>query len=649
MSDSGVSSAGRHHDLASFNYSSYSPDDLQAMEGLRSLQFFREQIEICAPKQNIPDATTQGKGQVQKALSASSSVPSASSTESIILAHSLLGNASTTNPEFYTVTNPTTLSTTTAFAPINKLAAQTPTFVANEHEDVQAAIIFMQISRNPRNSDLTASNTEAEPEVSTSTSSAPGSDHTNTLSRTPLPTLAAGPVDYQQQSKSKKAKTSSSSSSIASLSSVSGARFGVLPAIYNYSIKSKDNVVRQATADCWKGELIPEANFGKNHRDDEIWTRLLRKLGLTPEEFPAIKVKGMMEQPGTAGKPNGKPPNWNYLTYTLIAISPQGRLKQNTIYNLCLAWCPRIAPNNNTCRHGLCTSLPFYRENDPNGSANGGGWHRLSRLGETVLVGGKKVYVEREREGEHEEKEEVSGSRSSRTVSPGPQIETNRKCKRSNSSRSPKKTKSRISGAEELEDNNALTPEEVEDGEHAPKRIRKMSLMASEGPEVKDNDGPSRPKTQAHQQTLRFRINQPKTSNETSVEADMENDESPEFLNPLSSVLDAQTTSNTTTLAAAYTDRLGSDQLSEENLDYFRAFEQVLDVHIRSGRGRNGGLFGDRHPRELYERVRFELDYAAGEYNRTQQGGLLGIERLAANKAPHPSSRLPNGRTPLPS
>jgi hypothetical protein len=56
-------------------------------------------------------------------------------------------------------------------------------------------------------------------------------------------------------------------------------------------------------------------------------------------------------------------------------------MKQNTLYNLCLTWSQKMKPNNNTCRHGLCTSDAFTLEDDGYDSV-GGRWYRLSRRNE---------------------------------------------------------------------------------------------------------------------------------------------------------------------------------------------------------------------------------------------------------------------------
>ena len=530
MSELSLSPVGRSRDPAPSNDSSYTPDVIQASKGLLLLKH-------AGHPEMWPD--------VEAELEALSSALSSSFTRHTISGRPLDG-------ERHPVSDPATSSSPAAFTPINK----------------------PMISRGLRRFEQTSSQTGTETKMSISTNSESGSVKTNGLSRTPLPTLPEGPptglVYSSKPNTSITAKLSSSSSPTASLSSSSGSRFGVLPAVYSYAIITEGDLIRQAAANCWESELIPNANFGDNDQDDEIWRHLLFKLGIKPEEFPSINVSGMEKQPGTAGKPGGQAPSWNYLMYTLIAVSPCGRLKQNMIYNLCLAWCSRLKANNSTCRHGLCTSRHFYREDDPNDSINGGGWHRLARLGEIKIANEKKRDIEKVGRGEDEDKDKGSPSGGSSIAGPGPQTEASRKRSRATSSRSPKKGESKSSGAKDQQADTVHIPDCVEDGKQPAKRIRKTTPKASQGTEMGENNG-TRLKAQSHRQILRFRTSQPNPNNNTSVGADLNDGGGSKFSNPASPTQSATTPSASAIPTAVSTDRTDSKIHSDE------ALEQELD------------------------------------------------------------------------
>lgn len=127
-----------------------------------------------------------------------------------------------------------------------------------------------------------------------------------------------------------------------------------IPAEARHTISSRNNpTLAQAPADCWnKLLLLPQNGSRKEDRKDADWLPFLNALGLQQGEYPTIQVQGKKQQTGKPGT-HESVPHWNFLVYLLIAISPKGKLKSREIYNLCLALCPDLKPNNATCRHAL--------------------------------------------------------------------------------------------------------------------------------------------------------------------------------------------------------------------------------------------------------------------------------------------------------
>ena len=199
--------------------------------------------------------------------------------------------------------------------------------------------------------------------------------------------------------KKSKASTVAPSSAPTTLATQSAAVIGILQRIYNHKISSSFNdgtsTPRQAPTNCWACMTMPTNGIGENDRDDAQWLPFLTKLGLVPGVFPNIHVKDKASQPGKrwdlngntsqpdkSGKMKTKTPEWHFLMYVLLAVSPQGRLKQNTLYNLALAWCSWLPAKNQSCRRILCTKDEFIKEEGEKDDKNGG-WYRLAREGES--------------------------------------------------------------------------------------------------------------------------------------------------------------------------------------------------------------------------------------------------------------------------
>jgi hypothetical protein len=114
------------------------------------------------------------------------------------------------------------------------------------------------------------------------------------------------------------------------------------------------------------------------------WLPYVTALGLAPGEYPKIHVTGKREQTGRVRGQNVV--DWNFLLYIVLAVAPGGKMKLNTIFNICLAWCDKLAPINATCRHNLTTKVEFinfvdssevYDKNDT--------WWRLANEGEIQI------------------------------------------------------------------------------------------------------------------------------------------------------------------------------------------------------------------------------------------------------------------------
>jgi hypothetical protein len=135
--------------------------------------------------------------------------------------------------------------------------------------------------------------------------------------------------------------------------------------------------LHQAPTDCWDGMIFPSPTTPAR----SAWLPFLLKLGLTPGEYPQIQVAGKAAQPRNCRREDGAP-SWHFLMYTLLAVSPQGRLKLSTIFNLCLAWCSKLSDKNQTCRAALsrCTAFVSEKREDP--TDGNGDWYRLASEGE---------------------------------------------------------------------------------------------------------------------------------------------------------------------------------------------------------------------------------------------------------------------------
>ena len=116
------------------------------------------------------------------------------------------------------------------------------------------------------------------------------------------------------------------------------------------------------------------------------WEPVLVMLGLVPRRYEAAEpMMGKAPQKGSLHRRRNAAsskttPTWNFLMYTILSRVPGHRLKLNTLYMLCLAWCPDLGPDNKrtngSCRHNLQTSLEFTQDRDS--SPDLGDWHRIA-------------------------------------------------------------------------------------------------------------------------------------------------------------------------------------------------------------------------------------------------------------------------------
>lgn len=402
---------------------------------------------------------------------------------------------------------------------------------------------------------------------------------------------------------------------------------------YTHLIQSRDNrlVPTQAPRGCWSHlGKFPENGNNDGGRDDAAWLPYLEALSLRRNEYPAIEIDGIKPQTGDGGDMNN-PPCWNFLSYALIAISPWGKLQSRVIYNLALAWCPELKPNNDSFRHSLATNDAF-RSNKP--------YHRLSWVTEPTKPGAMKG----------------KGKRSSTKESPARSgLARSNTTKSSLGKRRSEWTPLNGYSAYKIsEEGGSSSHIPVEHATGSPKRQKTNSRpksqannnQTSQAPNMQDTSDLS---TQVQDccQTLRIKFKGSKTSNGAAVEPVTHADEASEYLDTKSPVMTAPARSTTTSPPIS-----SGSQALEDRIERLRGLKTCLDLWIRSGRGRDKIIFGtSRPPQEMYAQVRYELDLAVDEMRKTRCGEFLEREGLAAYQACYPSRlpNLPNARTPLPS
>lgn len=364
-----------------------------------------------------------------------------------------------------------------------------------------------------------------------------------------------------------------------------------------YEISSTDSSIRQSSADCWD-DLAPFPQNGPHEedRDDDRWLPFLQRLGLQQGVYPSIDVQGKVRRPGKPSGASGRP-DWNFMAYTLVALSPKGKLMQREIYNLSLAWCKTMPPNNATCRHSLSEM-------------------NTGKHGEASLVREDNFYRLRNAG-------EGSPSTTDDSVPSSPSLtgDSAKLTSSATSTEGPEQTKA--SGDADKEGEMKVRVNK--------KRKRSVSEVMDELTAPMQDVSRASPQTDANLKCQKI----PNYRHEAQANN-----------NQVSQKQSKQTEINNTDFHEKETDAAeGIDHAVREKIKNLCYLERFIDRAIQQGQGRCKYTFGtDQHPFEIRERVRHELECYLSE-----GGELLNIPALVAYQTRHSNSRLPNGRTLLPS
>jgi hypothetical protein len=414
-----------------------------------------------------------------------------------------------------------------------------------------------------------------------------------------------------------------------------------IPAEPRHRISSEGDSIFQASEDCWDDILpVPQNSSQEEDRDDAKWLPFLERLGLQPGTYPSIDVEDKVCRPG---KPGGGPknlnPNWTFMAYTLIALSPKGKLTSREIYHLSLAWCSTLPANNASCRHALTGMSKVKKGRNTTLVLDDLGCYRLRNIVDST-----------------------SFTTSSRSSANSPKSPSLANAPSSPFSESYPSASSSVTSTKELEQPKVSGDA---DGERqtkslgGKKRKRSDSATGESTTKVHDNAGPgAQDEARRKRPSKYFESSNKAQPKSTGTQAPQKSDlqdaivPAPSGQIPRNAMRVEHMQSKTTNKFSAKGGMNASTDIDaaaterREQIERLCYTERFIDRCAQDGRGRCQDTFGtDQHPLEILERVRYSLNCAL------QEGGvLLNIPALAAYQARSaPGACLPNGRTLLPS